>query len=125
MKLVPSHSIVGVAGSALPLAGVILLLAGCPASSEPLEQRLSRTQIHSTLRRAEPRVSRCFEGQATVVEVSLEIQGSTGQVTGVSIAGGALTPSARSCVEQAVRRVRFPRFNQSSMTVRSFPFRVR
>jgi hypothetical protein len=69
------------------------------------------------------RVRRCGNGQSGTVMVNVVISGATGRVTGADVGGSFAGTPVGSCAARAVRSARFPRFRQSSLTVR-YPFQV-
>jgi hypothetical protein len=89
-----------------------------------LPQTLSRAQVASGLRSVAHLARNCGIDQDTV-RVTLTIDGATGQVREASL-GGALTETIEGrCVTRAVQRARFPRFDEASLSVASFPLVLR
>jgi hypothetical protein len=84
-----------------------------------LPETPTRDQMLAALGKAKSLVSKC-EGGGTVT-ASISIKGPTGRVVDVDVEGAS--GSARSCVESAIRRTPFPKFQQQNFAVRA-PFKL-
>jgi predicted Zn finger-like uncharacterized protein len=93
-------------------------------SSSSLPDSLTRSQVQGGMNRVAGAVRRCGQGQSGTVMVNVVISGSTGRVTSATVSGQFSGSPVGSCAARAVRGARFPRFRQSSLSVR-YPFQVR
>ena len=109
---------------------------GSPAGSSPrptkaaraepssdLPDHLNRAQVQGGMNRVAAAVRRCGAGQSGTVMVNVVISGSTGRVTSANVTGNFAGTPVGSCAARAVRGASFPRFQQSSLSVR-YPFQV-
>lgn len=94
--------------------------APAPASNLPAQP--SRDDVLSAMRSVTPAVQRCGSqnGQTGVAKVKITVAGS-GKVSDTSASG--VTGPAVGCIEQAVKKAKFPAFSKPSFTV-NFPFRL-
>ncbi len=92
--------------------------SAAPKSSLP--PRPSREQVKSALRGVQSAVSACAKGKGGVAIADIVVANS-GRVKSVRVSQ-AQGPVA-SCIARAVRRARFPKFSESSFSVK-FPFRL-
>jgi hypothetical protein len=98
-----------------------------PAKSEPavakadseLPATPSRDQMLAALTKARLLAARC-KGAGTAT-VSIAVKGPLGRASKVSVEG--ITGSARSCIESAVRKTPFPKFQQENFEVKA-PFKL-
>jgi hypothetical protein len=79
----------------------------------------TRDDVMSAMSGVKGKVANC-KGSG-VATARMTVSGSTGRVSSASVTG--VTGAAQSCVERAVKTARFPRFQQSSFTVK-FPFKL-
>jgi hypothetical protein len=89
------------------------------AKSSSLPDTPSRDDVMSAMSGVKGKVSSC-KGSG-VATARMTVKGSTGRVSGASVTG--VSGAAKSCVERAVKTARFPRFQQSTFTVK-FPFKL-
>ena len=97
--------------------------AAAPAADPSLPARPSRSQVQAGMNKVAPRVRRCGNGTTGTVMVNVVISGSSGRVTGANVSGQFAGTPVGSCAARAVRGATFPRFSQSSFSVR-YPFQV-
>lgn len=90
-----------------------------PSKSSSLADTPSRDDVMSAMSGVKGKVANC-KGSG-VATARMTVSGSTGRVSSASVTG--VTGAAQSCVERAVKTARFPRFQQSSFTVK-FPFKL-
>ena len=94
------------------------------ASSAPaanLPKQPSKNEVLSAMNGVKDSVSACAKGQTGVAIVNVTVAGSTGRVTNAQVEG--ITGPAGSCIATAVRKAKFPKFEQSTFKVK-FPFRL-
>jgi predicted Zn finger-like uncharacterized protein len=92
-----------------------------PAPSENLPKQPSKSEVLKAMGGVKGAVSACAKGQNGVAIVNVTVAGSTGRVTNAQVEG--ITGPAGSCIAKAVRRAKFPKFQQSTFKVK-FPFRL-
>ena len=114
-----------------PLAS--LLSAGTKTKTAPrasstagLPQNLSTSSIRRVMSRASGRVHHCYEvyKKSGLIRLRVTVSGATGRPSSVLVRGSfAGTPIGR-CAARAVRRLRFPKFSNSSQKF-TYPFLLR
>ena len=100
------------------------------SGEEQLPQKLSASEVRGTLRKRQSRFKDCYrrmenrpEGAVTV-KTSFKIA-PTGRVSTASIvSAGGVTGSVQSCILEAVRSAKFPRFRGPEMIV-NYPILLR
>lgn len=96
--------------------------AEASAAKSNLPDQPSRDQVISAMTSVKGAVSSCAKGgQGGVATVTVSVAGSTGRVTNATVSG--VTGPTGSCVAQAVRKARFPKF-QSKVFKVQFPFKL-
>lgn len=90
-----------------------------PEVDESLPATPSREAMLGAIGKARAAVSRC-EGSGTVT-ASIHIKGPLGRATRVELEG--VSGPARTCVETAIRKTAFPKFQQTDFAVRA-PFKL-
>jgi hypothetical protein len=91
-----------------------------PKESEPeLPATPSRDQMLTALSQAKTLVAKC-KGSGTAT-VSINVKGPSGRASKVSVEG--VEGSSRSCVESAIRKTAFPKFQQENFAVKA-PFKL-
>jgi hypothetical protein len=96
------------------------------ATSASLPKRLSTSQVKRVMSRANSRMKRCYQKhkKAGLLKVRVTIKGSTGRITSATVTGKfSGTPTGR-CALRAVRRLRFPKFQNSTQKF-SYPYLLR
>ena len=83
---------------------------------ETLPDKPSRAQVIATMARVQRQAKACFPSGRGSVTADLKVIGRTGRVTTAQVSGqsGAIG----SCVAQAVRKAKFPKFSDESLSVR-------
>jgi predicted Zn finger-like uncharacterized protein len=94
------------------------------SSNSNLQERLTRSQIQSGMRRIKPRIKKCYDrfkvpGMA-MVKVTI---GGSGRVSSVRVSGVFGGTPTGGCVTKAVRSARFPK-SKNSTTI-TYPFQLR
>lgn len=92
-------------------------------SSANLPSSPSKSQVVSAMNSVAGKVKACGQGQSGVAMVSVSVSGSTGRVKGATVSGSFQGTPVGSCVARAVRSAKFPKFKQSTFTVK-YPFRI-
>lgn len=87
-----------------------------------LPAKLSRAQVQAGMRTVAGAVARCGRGESGRVTVNVVIDGSSGRVSSAEVTGQFAGSAVGSCAARAVRGARFPRFSDSSLSVRGYPF---
>ncbi|MGD8824452.1 MAG: GYF domain-containing protein [Myxococcales bacterium] len=95
-----------------------------PSSNSSLPESPSRGDVKTALQGVSGAVQACRKDQGGTATVSVVFSGKTGRATGARVASGPFkgTPVG-SCIENAVKRARLPRFQQSTFKV-TFPYRL-
>lgn len=88
-----------------------------------MPQRLSPSQVRSGMNAVAGRVRRCGNGRQGTVMVTVIIDGRTGRVSSANTSGTFAGSPVGACAVRAVRGARFPRFRQSTLSVR-YPFPI-
>lgn len=93
-------------------------------SSSSLPESPSRDDVKTALQGVSGAVQSCGKGAGGTATVNVTFSGKTGRATGARVASGPFkgTPVG-ACIENAVKRARVPRFQQSSFKV-TFPYRL-
>jgi hypothetical protein len=76
----------------------------------------SRAQVLAAMGRVQPAVKACFAGNRGTVVVDIRVEGRTGRVASAQASGQ--TGAVGSCVARAVRKAKFPRFTDDSLSIR-------
>lgn len=95
-------------------------------ATSSLPKRLSRSQVKRVMSRANGRMKRCYQKhkKAGLLRVSVKIKGSTGRISSAQVKGSFKgTPTAR-CALRAVRRLRFPKFQNPAQSF-TYPYLLR
>ncbi len=87
-----------------------------PRREEPSIDKPSRAQVLAAMGRIQPAVKACFPGSRGTVTVDIKVEGRTGRVASAQASGQ--TGAVGSCVARAVRRAKFPRFTDDSLSIR-------
>jgi predicted Zn finger-like uncharacterized protein len=97
--------------------------ASSPSNSS-LPDAPSRDDVKTALQGVSGAVKACRQDAGGTATVNVTFSGKTGRATGAKVASGPFkgTPVG-SCIENAVKRARVPRFKQSSFKV-TFPYRL-
>jgi hypothetical protein len=93
--------------------------AAAPTSNLP--EQPTKSQVLSAMNKVRPAVQACAKGQSGVAFVNVSVAGKTGRVTNAQVSG--VTGPAGSCIARAVRKARFPKFQQNVFKVK-FPFKL-
>lgn len=90
---------------------------------ERLPEQPDREQVLSALRAMQPAVRACGGGQHGTAMTSLSVSGQTGRVSSASVTGAFQGTPVSTCVANAARGARFPRFSRATFNV-TFPFAI-
>ncbi len=96
---------------------------GGGGGSSNLPDSPSKSQVVSAMNAVGGKVRACGQGQSGVAMVSVSVSGSTGRVKSANVSGSFQGTSTGSCIARAVRSAKFPKFKQSTFTVK-YPFRI-
>lgn len=92
----------------------------------PLPTTLTRGQITVGLRGVSRMVRNCARGEPDrTVRVDLTIDGSSGRVLNARIRGYHENTTAGTCVTRALRRARFPQFENDQLALQAYPLVLR
>jgi len=99
--------------------------APTPKPASDLPEKPTKQDVMKALNGVKPKVQSCGKGQTGVATVSINIAGSTGNVASAKVVSGPFkgTPNA-GCIENAVKKAKFPKFKQSKFSV-SYPFVIK
>jgi Sec-independent protein translocase protein TatA len=99
--------------------------APTPKASSDMPDKPTKQDVMNALNAVKPKVQSCGKGQTGVATVSINIAGSTGNVASAKVVSGPFkdTPQA-GCIENAVKKAKFPKFKQSKFSV-SYPFVIK
>lgn len=81
---------------------------------------LTRQQVVAGMRRVARSVSSCTSGERVSVDVT--VVGATGRVASARVVGPLAGSAQARCVERVVQNAAFPRFSESHLNVRAYPF---
>ena len=95
--------------------------AAAPAPSSNLPKTPSRNDVISALKGVKGAVAACGKGQSGIATVQVTVAGSTGRVTNAQVSG--VTGPPGSCIAKAVRKAKFPKFQQKVFKVK-YPFKL-
>ena len=93
--------------------------AAVESEDSALPKTPSRDEMLAALSKAKSMVAKC-KGSG-MAKVSIIVKGPLGRASKVSVDG--VEGSARSCVESAIKRTSFPKFQQESFAVKA-PFKL-
>lgn len=98
--------------------------ASSQASNSSLPDSPNREDVKTALQGVSGAVQSCRKDEGGTATVSVVFSGKTGRATSARVASGPFkgTPVG-SCIENAVKRARLPRFQQSTFKV-TFPYRL-
>ncbi len=110
------------AASAAEAASASEAASAPEAAPEDLRAAPSREEVQRALDAVRPGVAECAAGAPGLVTVEVTV-GSSGRVRSALVHGVFAGTPEGSCMARAVRRARFPRFTDESVTIR-YPYRL-
>jgi predicted Zn finger-like uncharacterized protein len=94
------------------------------SSGSNLPDAPSRNDVKTALQGVSGAVKACRKDSGGTATVNVTFSGKTGRATGAKVASGPFKgTSVGTCIQNAVKRARVPRFKQSSFKV-TFPYRL-
>lgn len=97
---------------------------GSAVEEQLLTSAPTRGQVVGGMRQVAGNVAHCGLGREGEVRVDVTLNGPTGRVTAVRVAGAQST-AERTCIERAVRGARFTPFENEAFRIGSYPFTLR
>lgn len=95
-------------------------------ATSSLPKRLTRSQVKRVMSRANGKMKRCYQKhkKAGLLRVSVKIKGSTGRITSARVKGVFKGTPTASCALRAVRRLKFPKFQNPAQSF-TYPYLLR
>lgn len=95
-------------------------------SAASLPKNLSRSQVKRVMARANSKMKRCYHKykNAGLLRVSVSIKGSSGRITSARVRGKFKGTDTARCALRAVRRLRFPKFQNPTQSF-TYPYLLR
>jgi N-acetylglutamate synthase/N-acetylornithine aminotransferase len=94
-----------------------------PTTTAALPAMPPQREVAAALRALERDVAMCRDGEGGTISTRVTVEGATGRVTDVDVAGDAVRGAVAACGARAVETARFPRFANERFVV-AFPYRI-